>query len=260
MLQPSPSPLWQLFAGNRHLKAIFTLRDSLKLGGRSYLSMARVKEKYSRHKAEKRFERVYETVAGDKCIYCGMPSDGEYDHQPPVYVLHRFADGGLVTKKAIREQFGQCNLVPCCHICNMGLGAYHGSDDNDRRGRIVNWFLEDDRYPEDKLTLNVGCGLINKYFQEETKKEIYLFPGVGRVIYINALVGLIEGTFNSPDEFPEWLKVMQSGLAEWIRSAPRRKSQYFLDMANLESYELLPHAKDDPCGQFKENPTIFGIN
>ena len=46
--------------------------------------MARVKEKYSRRKAEKRFERIYETVAGDKCIYCGMPSDGEYDHQPPV--------------------------------------------------------------------------------------------------------------------------------------------------------------------------------
>jgi hypothetical protein len=80
------------------------------------------------------------------------------------------------------------------------------------------------------------------------------------VIYINALVGLIEGTFNSPDEFPEWLKVMQSGLAEWLRSAPTRKSRYFLDMANLESYELLPEARDDPCGQFEENPTIFGVN
>ena len=79
------------------------------------------------------------------------------------------------------------------------------------------------------------------------------------MIYISALVGLIKGTFNSPDEFPEWLKVMQSELAEWLRSAPRRKSRYFLEMANLESYELLPHAKDDPCGQFEENPTIFGI-
>ena len=84
--------------------------------------MARVKEKYNRKKAEQRFEHVYETVAGDKCIYCGMPSDGEYDHQPPVYILHRFADGGLVTKKAIREQFGQCKLVPCCRVCNMGWG------------------------------------------------------------------------------------------------------------------------------------------
>jgi hypothetical protein len=222
--------------------------------------MARVKEKYSRPKAEKRFERVYETVAGDKCIYCGMPSDGEYDHQPPIYILHRFADGGLVTKKAIRDQFGQCKLVPCCHICNMGLGAYHGSDDNDRRGRIVNWFLEDDRYPEDKSILNIGYGLINKYFKEETKKEIYLFPGVGRVIYISALVGLSDGTFNSPDEFPEWLKVMQSGLAEWLRSAPRRKSQYFLGMANLESYALVSDARDDPCGQFKDNPIILGVN
>ena len=53
----------------------------VKVGGRIYLSMARVKEKYNRKKAEQRFEHVYETVAGDKCIYCGMPSDGEYDHQ-----------------------------------------------------------------------------------------------------------------------------------------------------------------------------------
>ncbi len=213
--------------------------------------MARVKEKYSRRKAEKRFARVYETVEGDRCIYCGMPSDGKYDHQPPVYVLHRFADGGLVTKRAIREQFGQCKFVPCCTICNMGLGAYHGSDDNDRREEIVNWFLLDDRFPEDKKILDLGYQLIEDRAQQKRGSEIYEFAGVGRVIYIEALVGLMKGDFDSPDDFPEWLKVMQSELAEWFRGAPKRKPQYFLDMASLESYELLPHARDNPRGQFK---------
>jgi hypothetical protein len=213
--------------------------------------MARVKEKYSRHKAEKRFARVYETVEGDRCIYCGMPNDGKYDHQPPIYVLHRFADGGLVTNNAIREQFGQCKLVPCCTICNMGLGAYHGSDDNDRRQEIVNWFLLDDRFPEDQIILALGYRLVEDRAQQKCGSEIYEFAGVGRVIYIKALIGLIAGDFGSPDDFPDWLKVMQSELAEWLRGAPKRKSQYFLDMANLKSYELLPHARDNPRGQFK---------
>lgn len=213
--------------------------------------MTRVKEKYSRYKAEKRFAHVYETVVGDGCIYCGMPNDGKYDHQPPVYVLHRFADGGLVTKNAIREEFGQCNLVPCCTICNMGLGAYHGADDNDRRQEIVNWFLLDDRYPEDKLILDLGYKLIEDRAGQKRGTEIYKFPGVGRAIYIEALIGLIEGNFVGPDDYPDWLKMMQSELAEWLRGAPKRKSQYFLEMASLESYELLPHARDDPRGQFK---------
>lgn len=212
--------------------------------------MARVKEKYSRRKAEQRFVRVYQTVEGDRCIYCGIPNDGKYDHQPPVYVLHRFADGGLVSKRAIREQFGQCKLVPCCTICNMGLGAYHGSDDDDRRGEIVNWFLLDERFPEDRKILDAGYQLIEDRAQQKRGSEIYEFPGVGRVIYIEALVGLIKGEFKSPDDFPEWLKLMQSELAEWLRGAPKRKPQYFLNMANLESYELLPHARDNPRGQF----------
>lgn len=215
--------------------------------------MARVKEKYFRHKAEKRFARVYEVVEGDRCIYCGMPSDGKYDHQPPVYVLHRFADGGLVTKSQIRDAFGQCKLVPCCTICNMGLGAYHGSDDNDRRAEIINWFVLDDRFPEEQIILDLGARLIEDRFQGKRGSEIYEFPGVGRVIYINALDGLIEGNFKSVEDFPEWLAVSQLELAEWLRGASRRKSQYFLDMASLESYELRPHARDDPRGQFKLN-------
>jgi len=213
--------------------------------------MGRVKQKYNRREAEMRFKRVYVAVDGDRCIYCGMPNDGKSDHQPPVYVLHRFAEGGLVTKKAIREHFGQCKLVPCCTICNMGLGAYHGYDDNDRRQEIVKWFLVDDRYPEDKIVLGVGYRLIQDRLEGRRGEEIYQFPGVGRIIYINALTALIEGEFSGPAEFPEWLKVTQSELAEWLRGAPRRKSQYFLDMASLAGYELVPHARDDPRGQFK---------
>lgn len=213
--------------------------------------MGRVKERYNRRAAEKRFEHVYQPVAGDRCIYCGMPSDGKLDHQPPVYILHRFADGGVVTKKAIRERFGECKLVPCCTICNMGLGAFHGRDDNERRREIANWFLVDERYPEDALILEVGRQWIEKRLQGRRGTEIYDFPGVGRVIYIHALFGFIEGEFNSPDEFPEWLRLTQRELAEWLRAASRRKSQYFLDMANLASYDLLPHARDDPRGQLQ---------
>ena len=215
--------------------------------------MARVREKYSRRKAEERFACVYETVAGDRCVYCGMPNDGKYDHQPPVYVLDRFAGGGLVTKRSIREQFGRCKLVPCCTICNMGLGAYYGSDDNDRRREIVNWFLVDDRFPEDPIILDLGYQLIDDRVQQKRGSEIYEFPGVGRFIYVEALLGLIKGNFDSPEDFPEWLKLVQSELAEWLRGSPRRKSQYFLDMAHLVSYELLPHARDDPRGQFNED-------
>lgn len=213
--------------------------------------MARVKEKYNRRRAEQRFAHVYETIAGETCTYCGMPNDGKFDHQPPVYVLHRFADGGLVTKKAIREAFGRCKLVPACTICNMGLGAYHGKDDNDRRQEIVNWFLLDERYPEDKLVLDMGYKLVDERLESKRGCEIYAFPGVGRAIFIEALMGLIESRYCMPSVFPDWLKMLQSELSEWLRAEPRRKSQYFLDMANLVSYELLPHARDDPRGQFK---------
>ncbi|PDQ21425.1 hypothetical protein CN311_08860 [Mesorhizobium sanjuanii] len=141
----------------------------------------------------------------------GCPMMGSMTINPPVYVLHRFADGGLVTKKAIRERFGLCKLVPCCTICNVGLGAFHGSNDNDRRREIVNWFLADDRYPDDKLVLKIGNRLIQDRLQGRRGIEIYEFPGVGRAIYINALVGLIEGEFSGLDEFPEWLHAIGTG-------------------------------------------------
>jgi hypothetical protein len=215
--------------------------------------MGRVKQRYNRRAAEQRFQHVYQPVAGDRCIYCGMLSDGKLDHQPPIYILHRFADGGLVTKKAIRERFGECKLVPCCTICNMGLGAFHGRDDNERRQEIANWFLVDDRYAEDHLVVEIGRQLIEKRLNGTRGGEIYEFPGVGRVIYINALFGFIDGEFSVPDEFPEWLRLAQCELSEWLRGEPRRKSKYFLDMANLVSYDLLPHARDDPRGQLKQS-------
>jgi hypothetical protein len=211
--------------------------------------MGRIKERYDRRAAERRFAGVYEAIDGDLCIYCGMPSDGRQDHQPPVYVLHLFADGKLVTRRQICEAFGQCRLVPCCTICNMGLGAFHGTD-NERRGEILNWFLADARYPEDELVLRLGERLLAGRFERgQGPADIYAFPGVGRIIYIEALAGFIDGSHCTPAEFPEWLVLAQRELAEWLRLAPRRKPQYFLAMANLESYDLLPHARDDPRGQ-----------
>ena len=212
--------------------------------------MVRVKERYSRPRAEKRFAAVYEVVEGDRCLYCGMPSDGKQDHQPPVYVLHRFADGGLVTKRQIREHFGTCKLVPCCTICNMGLGAYHGVDDNDRRREIATWFLVDERYPEDRDVLALGETLVEDRLRGTRGTEIYEFPGSGRVIYLNALLGFMGGEYSKPEDFPDWLTLLQSELAEWLRGALRRKAKYFLEMASLESYDLLPHARDDPRGQY----------
>jgi hypothetical protein len=132
----------------------------------------------------------------------------------------------------------------------MGLGAYHGSDNTDRRREIVNWFLIDERYPEDKLVLDIGYKLVHDRLAGKRGPEIHEFPGVGRVIYTEALYGLIEGTYQTPDDFPDWLKTLQAELADWLRAVPRRKAQYFLDMANLASYELLPHARDNPRGQF----------
>lgn len=211
--------------------------------------MSRLKEKYNRHKAEKRFARVYRAVEGDRCIYCGMPSDGKFDHQPPVYVLHRFADGGFVTKKAIREHFGECLLVPCCTICNMGLGAYHGVDNNDRRQEIVNWFLAEEAFPLDEALLKASYKLLENRLNKKRCEDVYRNPWIGRVIYIEALLGFVDRRFEGPEDFPEWLKLAQSELAEWLRAEPRRKSQYFLDMAKLAGYELLPHARDNPRGQ-----------
>ena len=68
---------------------------------------------------------------------------------------------------------------------------------------------------------------------------------------MEALIGLIEGEYGTPEESPGWLKTLQGELAEWLREEPGRKSKYFLDMASLASYELLPHARDNPRGQFR---------
>lgn len=222
----------------------------MKLIGETTVTEARIKQKYVRSEAEKRFAHVYATVPGEQCIYCGMPNDGKFDHQPPVYILHRFANGGLITKRQIEDEFGLCKLVPCCTICNMGLGAYYGSTDTERRKEIVNWFLEDKRYPEDKLVLALGCKLIEDRLKGKHDTAIFEFPGVGRIIYTTALCGLIDGDFSSAEVFPDWLKRMQTEFSDWLRASPKRKAQQFLAMANLESYDLLPYARSDPRGQF----------
>ena len=213
------------------------------------------RQRYDRRAAERRFGHLYASMEGDCCLYCGMSSDGKVDHQPPVYVLHRFANGSQVTKKQVREAFGDCRLVPCCTICNMGLGTFYAPDDRDRRAEIVGWFLEDEQNPLDKMILIAGRQLLEDRLNGRRGPEVYTFPGVGRLIYIAALVGLADGTYRSPDDFPKWLKAGQAELAEWLRGAPRRKYQHFLDMAGLESYQLRPHARSDPRGQFGSTPS-----
>jgi hypothetical protein len=130
----------------------------------------------------------------------------------------------------------------------MGLGAFDGASDNHRRGEILNWFLLDERFPEDRIILEIGQKLTADRLAHSRSREIYAFPGVGRQIYIAALTGFIQGQFNSHVDFPDWLSLLQSELADWLRSTPRRKRQYFLDMANLQSYHLLPHAWANPRG------------
>ncbi|MCG6115820.1 MAG: hypothetical protein MEQ84_11540 [Mesorhizobium sp.] len=213
--------------------------------------MDSITERYSRRAAEKSFGMVYRFVAGSRCTYCGIANDGKSDHQPPLSVLFGFAKGGSTTKEALLERFGDCRLVPCCTICNLGLGAFQCHDDNDRRRRVANWFRVNTRHPADALVLENGRLLIQKRLEGNRGKEIYANSGVGRCIYLSALLGLAEGHFRSPSSFPDWLQASQLELSEWLRGAPRRKFQYFLDMANLMSFELLPDVGDDPRGHFQ---------
>ena len=112
--------------------------------------------------------------------------------------------------------------------------------------------MPDDRYLLDRVIVSVGRLLIEKRLDGRLGNGIYKFAGVGRVIYTSALLGLIEGEFQTFADFPDWLQTTQAELAEWLRGAPKRKSQVpFLEMADLESYRLLPHARSDPRGQFE---------
>jgi hypothetical protein len=53
--------------------------------------------------------------------------------------------------------------------------------------------------------LEFGCRLIEQRLDGKRGNEIYSIPAVGRVIFTNALLGLIDGEFQSFDDFPEWL-------------------------------------------------------
>jgi hypothetical protein len=46
-------------------------------------------------------------VGGDRCIYCGIPNDGKYDHQPSVYVLHRFAPMADLSRSEASENVSE---------------------------------------------------------------------------------------------------------------------------------------------------------
>ncbi len=117
------------------------------------------------------------------------------------------------------------------HHLQHGLGATRGPMTT-TDVEIVNWFLANDRYPADTVLLEFGCRLIEQRLDGNRGTEIYAIPAVGRVIFTNALLGLIHGEFQSVDDFPEWLQTTQAELAEWLREVPRRKSQYFLNMAS----------------------------
>lgn len=149
-----------------------------------------------------------------------------------------------MTASAIRAEFGECHIVPCGTICNMGLGAYHEVDDNDRRREIVDWFLPDDRYPDDRAILDMATiGWTNVSGVCEAVRSSS-WPSVGRVVCGEVLLGFIHGDFKTPEDFPNWLKVVQSELAECLRGLSKQAS--FLARADLESYDLLPHARSSP--------------
>lgn len=191
--------------------------------------------RYDRKKAEARFGHLYGQVAGDACHYCDMPSDG-HDHQPALHTLHKFAKDRLVTRKQVEERFGPCRLVPCCTICNMGIGAYEGDNDNDRRLEVLGFIdFYDDEGPT-KGEWNAGAfmvafGILQARTENLVGDDIYALPAVGRAIMSHALR-------TKMGEWPDdaiW-KSHRERLALWMSAEPRRKQKHFLDMSGLESY------------------------
>ena len=74
----------------------------------------------------------------------------------------------------------------------MGLGAFHGADNNERRREILNWFLAALATLRTS-SMRLGERLLAGRFEGE-RVGIYAFPGVGRIIYIEALSGFIDGS------------------------------------------------------------------
>jgi hypothetical protein len=192
---------------------------------------------YDRKEAEARFKHLYAEVPGDECHYCGLARDG-HDHRPAIHTLHRFAKGRQVTRKEIEGHFGQCRLVPCCTICNMGIGSFEGVDDNDCRDEILGFldFFDDDGPSKGVWSFGaftVACEVLEARSKDIVGDEIYAVPAVGRAIMVHALRSRKGEWRDDPFWHPHRLR-----FANWLRAEPRRKSKHFLDMARLESYRF----------------------
>lgn len=131
-----------------------------------------VKEKYSRHETERRFARVYLTVAGDCCAYCDMPSEGNSDHRPPVTVLHGFANGGLVSKR-FESSSASVNLFHAVPFVTWGLVFITAIPVEDKRSLTG---LLDERFPEDKTLLELEYRLIEERLQRKLGYEVRVCP------------------------------------------------------------------------------------
>ena len=193
--------------------------------------------RYERKKAEARFRHVYTVVSGDECHYCGLPSDG-HDHRPAIHSLHKFASSRLVTRKEIEGRFGKCRLVPCCTICNMGIGSFDGANDDECREEILGFidFFDDDGPTRGSWNYGAFCTAVEILTARtigNVGDEIYAIPVVGRAVISHALRSKM-GQWQD-DAF--W-SAHRERLATWLKSAPRRKSKHFLTMARLESYKF----------------------
>ena len=193
--------------------------------------------RYDRRKAEARFAHLYAAVPGDECYYCGLPSEG-HDHRPAVHTLHNFAKTRKVTRREIEDRFGPCRLVPCCTICNMGLGSFEGTDDNERRDEILSYldFFDDDGPHKGEWSLGAfttAYEILAARTEETVGDEIYALPAVGRLIMSHAL-RVKKGEWQD-GEFWHFHRVR---FAAWLQGEPRRKSKHFLNMARLESYKF----------------------
>lgn len=199
--------------------------------------------RYDRKKAEARFGHLFTVVPGDQCHYCGLPSDG-HDHRPAVHTLHRFAKDRQVTRREIEEQFGPCRLVPCCTICNMGIGSFEGEHDNDRRDEILGFldFFDDEGEQKGEWSYGafaIACEILDARAKGLLGDEVYALPAVGRLIMSHAL-RVQKGEWADDPFFHEH----RERFAAWLKAVPRRKAKHFLDMARLESYKFKPGVYD----------------
>jgi hypothetical protein len=193
--------------------------------------------RYDRKKAEARFAHLYSLVSGEECHYCGFPSDG-HDHRPAIHTLHRFSKGRKITRREVEAHLGPCRLVPCCTICNMGIGSFEGADDNERREEILSFldFFNDEGPYKGEWNLGaftVAYEVLEARAEGKLSDEIYALPAVGRLILSHALRTKM-GEWRDGEFWHEH----RLRLAQWLQGEPRRKAKHFLAMARLASYNF----------------------